>query len=84
MSTIGVNVPYTYVYVEISDPAGAPVIHRLVYPHDGVHQAVAEALAAFEQLKPGWRIRDVWTHQDEPRRFRPEPVVKRSLEAREY
>lgn len=80
---IGVHVPMTYVYIEITHPEGA-TIWRFVYPHDGVRQAVDEALGACAELSQFWRIREIWVHQDAPRRFRPEPVVKRTLEAREW
>lgn len=84
MSTIGVRYVVSYVYVQLTDPEGREHMQRMAYPHDGVLQAVQEALAHFADLDPGWRVREVWVHQDEPRRFRPEPVVKRTLEAREY
>lgn len=84
MSSIGVNVPVSYVYVQMTDENGSEHIRRMVYPHDGAMQAVNEALAHFAELPQGWRVREVWVHQDQPRRFRPEPVVKRTLEAREF
>jgi hypothetical protein len=82
--SVGVVVPATYVYLELINPSGEAVIHRYVVAHDGVRQAVAEALTRYESLEPGWRLKDVQTHNDPPRRFRIEPVVRRTLEAREF